>query len=286
MKEYIEFKRQRDVGAIITDMFKFIRQEGITLGRIILKVSGPAMLVIIVSYIYYMQSTLGDFERIFTAPNLVSNAILSSIILVCAYIAFYALLYGTVFGYIKNYIENEGNIDEEEVAPLARNHFWSYLGLNIIVALIVIIGMVFCILPGIYLGVCLSLSYPILLIERKDLGAAINNSFKLIKDEWWVTFATLIVIYVLYYIVALIFQIPQIIYYLVRMFTMMSEVSMNPLDMIDWISITLDIIGMIAQYFLFAIILIGTAFIYYHLNEKKNFTGTIETIDRLGEREG
>lgn len=285
MKEVIEFKKQREVGAIITDMFKFIRLEGKTLGLLILKISGPAMLVVVVSYVYYMQSTLGDFERIFSGSNLVTNAILSVIILVCAYIAFYALLHGTVFGYIKNYIENEGNVDEEEVTRLARSSFWSYVGLNIIVGIIVGIGTVLCILPGIYLGVCLSLSYPIFMLERRDLGSAINNCFKLIKDEWWITFATLIVIYVLYYVIALIFQIPQLIYYFSKMFTMMEEVSRNPFEIIDWVSITLDIIAMIAQYFLFAIILIGTAFIYFHLNEKKNFTGTIETIDRLGERE-
>jgi hypothetical protein len=284
MKEVIEFKRQRDIGAIITDVFKFIRIEGKTLGLLILKISGPAMLVMIASFVYYMQSTLGDFERIFTAPNLVSNAILSVLILVCAYIAFYALLYGTVFGYIKNYIENNGNVDENEVARLARSYFWNYIGLNIIVGIIIGIGVVLCVLPGIYLGICLSLSFPMLMFERKDIGNAISNSFKLIKDEWWVTFATIIVIYILYYVIAMIFQLPQLIYYFSRMFTMMKEVSRNPIEVVNWISITLDAFSMIAQYFLFALILIAQAFIYFHLNEKKNFTGTLETIDRLGER--
>jgi len=285
MKEVIDFKQQRDIGAIITDVFKFIRVEGKTLGLLILKISGPAMLVMIVSYIYYVQSTLGDFERIFTAPSLLSNTILSVLVLLCSYVAFYALLYGTVFGYIKNYIKNNGNVNETEVTQLARNHFWSYIGLNIVVGLMVGIGIVLCLLPGIYLGVCLSLSFPMMVFERKDLGYAISNSFKLIKEEWWITFATLIVVYILYYVIAFIFQLPQLIYYLTKMFTSMNEVSGNPFEIIDWISISLDVFTMIAQYFLFALILIATAFIYFHLNEKKNFTGTLETIDKLGERE-
>lgn len=286
MKEVIDFKKQRDIGAIITDVFKFIRLEGKTLGLLILKISGPAMLVMVVSYIYYIQSTLGDFERIFTAPSLLSNTILSVLLLLCSYIAFYALLYGAVFGYIKNYIDTNGNVNPEEVSQLARNYFWSYIGLNIIVSLMVVIGIVLCFLPGIYLAVCLSMSFPMLMFERKDLGNAISNSFKLIKDEWWITFATIIVVYILYYVIAFIFQLPQLIYYLAKMFTMMEEVSGNPFEIIDWISISLDVFSMIAQYFLFALILIATAFIYFHLNEKKNFTGTLETIDRLGEREG
>ncbi len=285
MKEVIDFKQQRDIGAIITDVFKFIRVEGKTLGLLILKISGPAMLVMIASYVYYAQATMGDFERIFSAPSLASNMIISSILLVCSYIAFYALLYGAVFGYIKNYIENNGNVNENEVTQLARNHFWSYIGLNIIVGLMVGIGLVLCFLPGIYLAVCLSMTFPMMMFERKDLGNAISNSFKLIKDEWWITFATLFVIYILYYVIAFIFQLPQLIYYLVKMFTMMNEVSINPFEIVDWISISLDVFSMIAQYFLFALILIATAFVYFNLNEKKNFTGTLETIDNLGKRE-
>jgi len=286
MKEVIDFKKQRDIGAIITDVFKFIRVEGKTLGLLILKITSPVMLVMIASYVFYAYSTLGDFQRIFTTSSLTSNVIISLLLLVCSYIAFYALLYGSVFGYINNYIENNGNVDEAEVTQLARDHFWSYIGLNIIIGLMVGIGLVLCLIPGIYLAVCLSMSFPMMVFERKDLGSAISNSFKLIKDEWWITFATLIVVYILYYVIALIFQLPQIIYSLTKIFTMMDEVSRNPFEVVDWIAITLDVISMIAQYFLFALIIIATSFIYFNLNEKKNFTGTLETIDRLGEREG
>jgi hypothetical protein len=285
MKEVIEFKKQRDIGAIITDVFKFIRVEGKTLGLLILKISGPAMLVMVVSYIYFKLSTHGDFERIFMATSLTSNVVISSLIFACSYIAFYSLLCGCVFGYIKNYNENNGAVNENDVVQLARSHFWSYIGLNIIVALMVVIGFVLCILPGIYLAVCLSITLPMLMFDRKELGYTISNSFKLIKDEWWITFATLIVVYILYYVIALIFQLPQIIYYLTKIFTMVNEVSRNPFETVDWISISLDVFAMIAQYFLSALFLLATAFIYFHLNEKKNFTGTLETIERLGERE-
>lgn len=284
MKEVINFKQQRDIGAIITDTFKFIRVEGKTLGLLILKISAPAMVAMIASYVYYAQTFIGDFERIFTSTSLASSVVFSVLLLLCSFVAFYALLYGSVFGYIKNYIENNGIINEAEVSKLAREHFWSYIGLNIIIGLMVFIGLVLCLLPGIYIAVCLSLSFPMMMFERKDLGNAIGNSFKLIKDEWWITFATLIVVYILYYVIALVFQLPQLIYYFTKMFTMVNEISGNPFEIVDWISITLDVISMIAQFFLFALIIIATSFVYFNLNEKKNFTGAIETIDKLGDR--
>lgn len=285
MKEHIEFKQQRELGTIISDLFKFVRQEGKDLGLLILKITGPAILVMIVSYIYYVQSTLGSFNSILLQQDFSSTIIIPVLLLFGSVLVFYALLYCTVFLYIKSYIKNQGNVNSDDVKAGVKHYFWGLVGLNVLVGIIVGVGILFCIAPGIYLGVCLSLSFPILIFEHNDIGAAISNSFKLIKDEWWTTFASLIVIYILYYIVTLIFQLPQLFYYLIKGFTMSNEMSGNPFDIVDWVSITLDIIAMLAGYLLFTFVLISIALIYFHLNEKKNYTGTIETIDKLGERD-
>lgn len=285
MKEYIEFKKQRELGEIISDLFKFVRLEGKELGLLIVKITGPAILVMVLSYIYYVQSTLGNLNNIFLQQDFSSTIIIPVLLLFGSVLVFYALLYCTVFLYIKSYIENKGNVDPADVKAGVKHYFWSLVGLNVLVGIIVGVGVLLCIAPGIYLGVCLALSFPILIFERNDIGDAISNSFKLIKDEWWITFASLIVIYILYYVVSMIFQIPQLFYYLIKGFTMSNEMSGSPFDIVDWVSITLDVIGMLAGYLLFTFVLISIALIYFHLNEKKNYTGTIETIDKLGERD-
>ncbi len=285
MKESIDFKKQRELGTIITDAFKFIRLEGKELGSLILKITGPALLAVIFSYVYYTQSTLGNFENIITQQNFSSNVILSIFLLFASVIVFYALLYSTVLLYIKSYIFNQGAAQMDTVSREIKDYFWNMLGLNLLIAVIVVVGFLFCVLPGIYLMVCLTLAYPILIFERNSVGDSISNSFKLIKDEWWNTFATLIVIYILYSIVTMIFQIPQLLYFFIKGFALSNEVSSNPLDIIDWVSITLDVIALVAGYLLFTFILIAIAFVYFHINEKKNFTGTIENIERLGSRE-
>jgi len=43
------------------------------------------------------------------------------------------------------------------------------------------------------------------------------------------------------------------------------------------------VIGTVAQFLLNLIGIIAGAFIYFNLNEKKNFTGTYERIANLGE---
>lgn len=283
MKEVINFKQQREIGAIITDIFKFIRVEGKTLFSLILKITGPALLAMIGSYIYYMQTTLGEIEKIIVSETLGTNTILSVFLLLISAIAFYALIYGTVLGYIKSYIETDDAVSPDDVSLYAKSQFFSLIGLNLLVGIITTAGIVFCVVPGIYLGVCLALAYPIFVFERNDISYAISNSFKLIKNEWWITFATFIVIYLLYYLITFIFQVPQLMYYFSKGFLMSEELSADPFAIINWFSITLDVIAMLAQYLLFTIVIIAIAFIYFNLNEKKNFTGTLESINQLGE---
>jgi hypothetical protein len=56
-------------------------------------------------------------------------------------------------------------------------------------------------------------------------------------------------------------------------------------EMFDWGYIVLSLIGVIAQYVFYSLIVIGTTFIYFNINEKKNSTGTFEQIEALGSEE-
>ena len=82
-----------------------------------------------------------------------------------------------------------------------------------------------------------------------------------------------------------IFQVPQYIYFFIKMFTVAQTATVDPASLFDWGYIALNALALIAQYLLYAVVVITTGFIYFNLNEKKNFTGTIETIERLGERD-
>ncbi|NNJ81935.1 MAG: hypothetical protein HKP11_07045, partial [Flavobacteriaceae bacterium] len=107
-----------------------------------------------------------------------------------------------------------------------------------------------------------------------------------IKGQWWTTFATLIVVWVIYYVVLFIFQVPQYIYFFTKEFTVSETyIEGSPVEAFDWIDMALSSFGVIAQYLLQTFLVLASAFIYFNLNEKKNFTGTMETIESLGNRE-
>ncbi|AVI49675.1 hypothetical protein C5O00_00245 [Pukyongia salina] len=288
MNEFIQFKQSRDLGKIITDVFKFLRHNWKVLFGLIFRIAGPALLLLVLAYVFYIQTTIGSMDPYSTADNF-STFTLSFlgalVLLLISAGLYYALLYGTVLHTIKSYVENNGTIVKQEVYSGVKSNFWNLIGLSILNGLIVFGGMLVCILPGIYLGVVVITTYMILVFEKKGVSDSISYSFTLIKGEWWTTFATILVIGIIYYIILVIFQVPQYIYFFIKGFTMAETMSSNPADMFDWVYTVLSSIGIIAQYLLQTIMVITSAFIYFNLNERKNFTGTMETIESLGRRE-
>ena len=288
-QNYINFKKQRDIGDVISDTFKFLRENYKLLFKMIFKIAGPAFLVLLLALSYYSYisfSSLDDSMFSFAENLDTGMLIISFFILFCSLLAFYVLLYGTVLHFIHSYIQNESEVAEKEVSQGVKQDFGGLLGLLLLVGIITFFGLILCILPGIYLWVPLSIAPPLLVIGRYSVVDSISESFNLIKDHWWNTFLTLLLIVILVYIIGLIFQIPLIIYFFVKTLTVVQEGSnADPSSLFDWIYIVFNVISSLAQYLLSSIVVIASAFIYYDLNEKKNFTGSYETISNLGSSE-
>ncbi len=67
------------------------------------------------------------------------------------------------------------------------------LWVAVLVTLSVIVGLILCILPGIWIGVLLSMAMPAAIYEDLRGTDALSRSNELIKEHWWRTFGTLIV---------------------------------------------------------------------------------------------
>lgn len=285
MKEIIQFKKERDLGELLNDTFKFLRQNGKELFGYIFRIAGPALLIMIVGLVIYTQSfssTIGNDGNFNGLENSTFTFVIAGLIFVVSGLSYYALLFGVINYYIKSYIKNKGLVLKEEITSGVRKDFWSLLGLSILVGLLIVGGTLLCVAPGIYLGISFVATYSILIVEKRSVTDTISYSFQLIKGEWWMTFITLFVVGVLYYIMAIIFQIPQYAYFFFKAFTNAESVTSDPTAMFDIGYTILNAIGMIGQYLGYTLITVATVFVYYNLNEKKNQTGTLETIETLG----
>ncbi len=291
MQDSIQFKKQRELGSILTDTFKFIRLQWKPLFGLIFRIAGPALILLVAAYVFYMQTIFGSLGSLDSNPGFFGSTefgvsiILTLGLIILSGIAYYGLMYGTVMYSIKSYIQNNGTIHKKEVISGVKEDFWKLMGISVLTGLIIVVGTMVCIAPGIYLAVVLASTYGILVFEKRSVTDSISYSFELIKGQWWITFATLLVILILYYIIIMIAQIPQYIYFFIKMFAVAETMSSDPSSMFDGIYVALNGFALLMQYIFYVIIVIATGFIYFNLNEKKNFTGTIETIERLGNRE-
>lgn len=286
---YIEFKKQRELGEILSDTFAFFRSEFKPFFATFFTIVGPflvAMVVSLVLYLYFAGDSLNlmVFDSDMNATNLVTTVLVGFVYIV-SWVAVYTMSQSTVLHYIKSYANGNGTIDIETIRKEVYDSFWSFIGLGIMVGLSVGLGFIFCIIPGIYLYVPLSLSFCILVYNRMEASDAYSYSFTLVKEEWWMTFATIFVIGIIVGIATYIFAIPTVIYQWLRMGIFSGEIDAEGMMDIfkDPIYILLNVISTLAKFLLNLISIIAGVFIYFNLNEKKNFTGTYERIDSLGE---
>ena len=280
--QYIQFKKQRELGEIISVTFKFLRENYKALIKSITQVVAPTFILLIAALAYYTYTVAGS--PLAAMEGDYGEFLISFFILAVTLLLFYASLYGTILHYIKSYIENNGTVDEAEIKTGAQDDLGKLFMVFIISAVIVFTGMILFIIPGIYLMVPLSLAATVLVFNKMSLGDSIFHGFSLVKDHWWTTFFSIVVVWLLVYVIGLIFQLPLIIYTFVKMFAVAQEGSLaDPISYSDWIFILLNVISSVIQYLLSSIFVIALAFIYFNLNEHKNLTGTYETIDKLGD---
>ncbi|MGW6931637.1 hypothetical protein ACWGE0_16415 [Lentzea sp. NPDC054927] len=82
------------------------------------------------------------------------------------------------------------------------------LGATLLSGLVIAVGLLFCIVPGIYLWVLFALVTPALVLERCGVGAAFGRSKNLVNGAWWRTFGILLLTVVIGWVISWIISLP------------------------------------------------------------------------------
>lgn len=289
---YINFKKERDLGSIITDTFKFIKEEYRTLFRLYIKHVGWLLLLVIAASTYYQYQSLKISTNVLTETGpaaflteMIADTGVAILLLSMASIAYSALSLVVITSIIKSYVQNNGEINEDEVNQFVKQFFGRTLGSLVVVGLLVFIGFLLFVLPGIYLIVPLSLIFPILVFQEKTFAEAFSESFKLIKNNWWISFATLLVVSILISLIGGLFQLPIVVMTAMETFVSIQDGTGTPGTETlsgNWLYMLFYILAALAQYLLGIVTLISLTLVYFNLNEFHNKTGTLEDIDRIG----
>lgn len=298
-QQTIEFGKRRDFGNVIGDAFQFVAKNFKSLIAGFLLYVGPFLLVGLIAEVIAFKS-LGFWSlREETLPeDLAFQFVPGLVVMVIFLLIASILLTSFIYAAIQKY-------QDEQEEPIIDN-LWPYVRRNVVKVTVVMIALVFifAVLAAI-LGVAASvggrlmtilvilISIPLFVYlvvpftllpyiyvnERVDLPGAVGRAFFLIRNKWWITFATIIVLGIIASLVAYLFIIP--LYVILFALTLGSGEDLMAsgglwFGIIYALTILGSMLGSLYQQ-------VGIVLHYYSLVEQKEGTELRSRIEQLGE---
>lgn len=290
----IELRKMRDFSSKFNVTFEFIRQNYKALFSSLLFISVPFYIVGMMIMTYYQNFVLMDQVR---GGNLEGNGgatlgfmgdmfsyfIISYCVIMLGYIMNVAVVYNLMRLYDEKI--NPLEITVSEVWNKVTKDIVKLIGAGILAAIMITVGFVVLIIPGIYLAFVLVLMMPIIVFERKSIGDALSRSFYLIKDKWWSTFGLLIIAGILQVIMGLIFNIPSYIFTFSVTMHRAQDFTMDP-PMWQKVGLILSSgLSAVGVGLVGCVSFIALAFQYFNLVERREASGLIGRLDTIGRQD-
>jgi hypothetical protein len=189
--------RPLSVGEVLDASFKVVRQSFGTLALCVLVVALPLNILNTLIIASTTDNAFNLDSAAVTAGNVsegtqlaggLVRAIINIVLLTIASAACFRAVSSVYLGE-KPTVEGSLSFGAKRVLPV----IW----LSILYSFGLILPFIALVLPGIWLAVAWSVSYPALLSEGLGGAKALGRSFGLTKGRWWPTFGTLLVMYLI-----------------------------------------------------------------------------------------
>jgi hypothetical protein len=281
MEPNVELSKTRDFGEIISDTILFIRQNLKPLLSAFFVFCGIFLLATAVATIMQqlrLSQIVNTVDYTYdNRPRFSVFGIETIFMLVFALLNYIAMPL-TIISFMALY-KQKGNIapTNEEIWGYFKYYFFRILGSSVLNGVVLIIGFVFCFIPGIYLYPILALIVPVIIIENSGYGYAWDKSFRVIKENWWTTFGVLFVTGLIVSICTAIITVPFEAVNIVNVYLhKIKDVHLSTLSIIFG-----GILRQMAMV-LYILPLVALGLCYFSLTEAKDGTGLLERIDQLG----
>ena len=274
-KDFVNFKKSRDIGAILSDAFKFLRFELKGVFSAILIYVGPMVLIYAISAAYYV----GAVQRL-AGGNIGSTNPFDNIPIKAALFMGISMLFAMamttalVNSYIWNYVKKGKNgFTRDDVWEKAKPYIFPYMGYSIAVAAILVLTAITIVIPFL-LFVNLSLIFVVSMFEKKGIGDSFSRSSQLVKNNWWFTFGVYILSNLIISAVSFVSGLIQGGFQVFQLVSGLDE---------DVLLLQMIIMGIMYffQFFLYTYTFVVLAMHYYNLVERKEAPSLLERINRI-----
>ncbi len=197
-QQKIELRKVRDFSDNLNDTFLFIKQNFKPMLTYVFGIAGLFMLTAAILNGMYQSQSAGIFRDVFSGKRSGGNFEIFSglyfFIILFSWLTATALQV-VVIAYMKLYEEKDKETPLfDEVWSLFRRNFLTIALYNIPIVLLMLIGTILCVAPGVYLAVVLAVFAPVVMMEAESFSGAFNRCFTLIKENFWQSLGIYIVI--------------------------------------------------------------------------------------------
>lgn len=310
----IDYHQTRDFSRKMSVTFEFLRQNFKALGKSILFIAGPPVLLASLLLGSFFQDIFANALNPSAAGSDQMLALFSSsgfwmkIVLMIAFVLVSSVAsLSTINNYILLYEEKKTNkIEVSEVWERVRDTFMMYLGtcflftilaiaiyigLFIPIALIgavspvlVFFGIMAMFIAVFYLFVSSSLIFIIRSYEKLGFMESLGRSFKLVQGKWWSTFGIILVLYLIAGTISYVFLIP---FYVVTIISSLHNAGVEGFEStgsgFGIFAMVLLTLYYLAQMLLYSLPAVGIAFQYFNLVERKEARGLMNQLSTFGQ---
>ena len=281
----LNFRKFRDFGDLLGDTFNFIKFEYKSFLRILMIYAGPFILFTAIasawfqSGIFSMMSMMVDNDP----AEILSEFGLKLIVYMLAAVVSNTMLICVVYSYIQLYIERgKDGFVQEDVWYLVGKKFFQVLGAMVLMGLIIGVGVMLCIIPGIYFAVSFCLVLAVLFFENQSVGNALGRSMSIIRNDFWIGLGLGVVINILVGVISYVFVLPSVVF---SMVVSINTLKGNSSDGVNIVYMILVAFGTFGASFLSAIPHITFSLFYHSQIEKTESPGLINKIESINKPE-
>ena len=271
--------QQRDFGQKMNASFDFVGKNFKPLFKALLFIAGPAALLTGIAQGMFQSRILAINANSFALSPFRQYLAIEYLFVIIFSSVTYFLSYATVSAFIALYEENGSS---EQITPgivwgkIAEN-IGASIGASFLFFVLVLIGIFFFFIPGIYLSVALQFFMIITIREKLGAADALKKSRQLIKDKWWSTFGLIVIMSFVTGIISIVFQLPVLITTIFSSLGLAKEWG----NMKAWV-IFGSAISILGTSIVQGLVWIALAFQYYNLVERQTGSGLLTDIDALG----
>lgn len=264
----INLHEVRGINDLITVTFLFIRQEFkslvFCLGILLL----PLMLVLLTLHGVLMV-TAGEFIMGMGGGFILTNAVF-----------FYWVMMISI-SYLSVYDDNCKKSDQPSVTCReVWRVMWPSIGKTLVwivfYILLVVLGFLFFVIPGVYFSVAWVFSVYLMVIKKQPLRMNMF-SFDFIRGEWWATFGIYLALGIIVGVMSYVFTIPLSLVNYVYLLTGEADGM--------WVTFLVTFVMSVGQNLFRAILFIGVGFKFFGILESREHSLLREKINSIGQVE-